>query len=298
MSFNGEQNSDMKFNNALEKCLSSTIDMSEIYFKLGMNRKLDSRKCPSLICGLNLPGDYDYITTVRDSIPIFVCTRKGLTNEDVIRIMSGENESYNGISQTLPAEFDHPSVNGFITERNSILFWLVGSLIAKSMCIRCPHIFILNASLERAKNCRGNTFNASGIRGKTTLIEIYDHPTYSTNEMLAALAHEMRHCWQAEKHSSSFFSQYKDISKFDDERVEEYYLQSAEIDARAYELRFIQACTGIEYTANTFSPIVNKAIESYAKNLEDSLFEPFADILKNSFQTLGTEEKKRVASLL
>ena len=280
MNYYTKQNDDMVVGEIINETLSPSIDMTETYFSLVMAPKFNWKNCPALFCGINLPGGYDYITTVLGNKPLLVYTRKGLSNGDVVNIMIGEIKAYKGLIQNLPDEFDHPSVTSYITERNNIIFWSMGALLAQSMKIRCPHIFVMNDSLERAECSRGNSYNTPGIYGKTTLIEIYDHHQCSTTEMLETLAHEMRHCWQHEKKPYRFFSKYKDVSRFKPECLENYYLQLAEIDARAYALRFVYATTGNNNYTKTVFPKVNKKIERYAESLDDSLFLSFEGMYK------------------
>ena len=280
MNFNTKHNGDMVVGKTIYETLSPTIDMSEIYFSLTLNPRFDWKNCPALFCDINLPDSFDYITTVLGNKPVLLYTRKGLSNDDILKIVIGETKTYKGLIQNLPIEFDHPSVTGYMTVRDNSLFWSLGALLAKSMQIRCPQIFVMNESLERAQNNRGNCFNAPGVFGKTTHIEIYDHLQCSTIEMLETLAHEMRHCWQREKNPHRFFSKYKDVTRFQQEELENYYLQSAEIDARAYALRFVKASTGNNNYTKTVFPKVNKKIETYAESLDDSLFLTFEDMYK------------------
>lgn len=251
--------------------LSTTIDMSEIYLKLGMNSDYDSQKCPALMCDLNLPSNIDYVKTVLDGRHNLFCTRKGLSNEDVLNISTGRTKDYIGTEQTWPIELPCP----YITNHDISLFYCVAAMLAKSMHVRCPHIFVKNTLVGDGKGMRGMIFNTPGIYAKTTHIEIYENPGYHYIDMLETLAHEMRHCWQHEKHPIKYYSNYQFITKFKGKRKEEYYLQPAELDARAYALRFLRAVTGYEYPSDLTYSRVNPKIEEYAKTLDASLFEPF-----------------------
>ena len=275
MNYFSEQTNTTKIMNCEGNCevaLSPTIDMSEIYLKLGTNPAFNS-KCPTLRCSINLPGDYDYITIVFNNSPILVSTRKGLSNEDVLKIVSGSTKDYVGIEQPWPVGLPCPYENDVST------FYLVGARLAKAMHIRCPHIFVNNNSTGDGNGMKGNAFNTPGVYAKTTLIEIYENPGCSRIALLETLAHEMRHCWQHEKYPRKYFSNYKYYTDFKDKRQKEYYLQPAELDARAYALRFIRSATGVNHSLDLNFPKVNQKIEKYAKTLDDSLFKPFEGLL-------------------
>jgi len=255
---------------SLGSTVSPTIDMSVFYLYLGLNPDFDSLKCPTLICGVNLPGNCDYIRTVLDNHHDLIYTRKGLPNEDVLKIISGRTKDYIGTVQKWPVELPCP----YITKYDISTFYLLGSLLAKSMNVRCPHIFVKNTPVGLAKGMKGMAFNTPGTYAKTTHIEIYENPRYHEIDLFETLAHEMRHCWQHEKYPSKFFSSYKFYTEYKNEREEEYFLQPAELDARAYALRFLRAATGHDYPSNLTYPKVNQIIEKYAKTLDASLFEP------------------------
>ena len=254
--------------------LSPLRDMSEIYYRLGKYFEFVSKKCPTLFCDMDIPNDCDYLTILYDDKPTLVHTRKGLSDEDIIKIVMGETENYVGVVRPCPAGLESFCVKEYVTECNIANFYYLGATMARSMHIRCPQIFIFHELQEGAKTGRGNTV----FYGKALVshVEIYEKPRFNEKDTYEALAHELRHCFQIERHYEKYYSNFKSAMTFQQGCRELYHLQPAEIDADAYALRFIQSLTGENYSANTIFPNVNREIERYAKTLDDSLFEPFA----------------------
>ena len=277
MDFNKEQTNSALPVKRIEVTFSTTIDMSEIYFNLGMYHKSTLSKCPTLFCGLKLWDNYDYIVTVLDNTPILVYTREGLSNKDVLKIMNGDTKEYIGVEMDWPVDLPCP----YNTNYDISKFYLVGAKLAKSMNVRCPHIFLRNTPPACAKDMKGLNSYGPDIYGKTTQIDIFETPKYHQIDLLETLAHEMRHCWQHEYFPRKYFTKYKFYTDFSAGRKKDYYLQPAELDAYAYALRFIRAATGYNYPSNLTIPGLNRKIEKYAKTLDASLFEPLEGLLVN-----------------
>lgn len=254
--------------------LSTKKDMSNIYAMLGT--MFDSKKCPTLFCDMDIPNDCDYLTILYADEPTLVHTRKGLSDEDIKKIVMGETENYVGVVQPCPVELERFCVDKYVTVCNIAKFYHLGAMIARSLQIRCPQIFVMNELSEDEKTVRGNTV----YYGKALVshVEIYEKPRFNEIDMFEALAHEFRHCWQIEKHYEKYYSNFKGTTVFKQGCRELYHLQPAEKDADAYALRFIQSSTGENYSANTIFPNVNREIDQYAKTLDDSLFEPFVGL--------------------
>ena len=253
-------------------------DMSEIYYRLCTDPMFASKKCPTLFCDMPMPDGVDYLTILYYNNPTLIYTRIGLSDEDIYKIVIGETEDFDGVVQPCPAELERFCVAAYVTKCNISSFYRLGAILAKSLNIPCPQIIILNELSENAKTGRGNTvYNEKRI---ITHIEIYEKNDFNEIDMFEALAHEMRHCWQIENHYDEYFSTFQDLTAFAQNCREQYHLQLAEIDAIAYALRFIRACTGEDYDANTIYPNVNREIELYAKTLDDSLFAPFEGLLQ------------------
>ena len=190
----------------------------------------------------------------------------------------GETENYVGVVQPCPVELERFCVDKYVTVCNIAKFYHLGAMIARSLQIRCPQIFVMNELSEDEKTVRGNTV----FYGKALVshVEIYEKPQFNEIDMFEALAHEFRHCWQIEKYYGEYYSRFKDATTFKWSCREQYHQQPAEIDAIAYALRFIQAFTGQPYSANTFYPRVNQEVEKYAESLDDSLFLSFEGMYK------------------
>ncbi len=258
--------------------IDPAIDMTELYFKIGTSPMFLSKKCPTIFSGMYIPDKCDYLTILYDNKPVLVYTRRGLTDKDIIRIVTGDTKDYSGVITSCPKELERFCVADYVTKCNISSFYRLGAILAKSLNIPCPQIIILNELSENAKTGRGNTvYNEKRI---ITHIEIYEKNDFNEIDMFEALAHEMRHCWQIENHYDKYFSTFQDLTAFAQNCREQYHLQLAEIDAIAYALRFIRACTGEDYDANTIYPTVNREIELYAKTLDDSLFAPFEGLLQ------------------
>lgn len=257
--------------------MDPAIDMSELYFKLGTSPMFASKRCPTLSCGMPMIDGFDYLTVLYDNNPILIYTRAGLSDDDVFKIVVGESHNFIGVVQPCPVVLE-TYVNQYMTKCNIASFYRLGAIISRSLGIPCPQIFIMNELLDRAKNGRGNTF--TDRKRIVTHIEIYEKDDFGEIDMFEALAHEMRHCWQIENHYEKYFSTFKNLTEYSQICGEQYHLQPAEIDAIAYALRFIQAFTGQDYSANTIYPRVNQVVEKYAESLDDSLFVPFEGMYK------------------
>ncbi len=276
MKSNNEQNTIVAEKTEID-FLSTRRDLSEVYFQLGQNPKFDSEKCPALICDIFIPRGFDYLTILHNSKSVLVYTRKGLSDEDIIKIVLGETGNYVGVVSPCPIELEDKCIVPYITKCNIAMFYRLGAMLARSMHIRCPQIVLLSELVEDAKSCRGITLTNKNMLASH--VKIYENPRFHELDMFEALAHEFRHCWQGENDNEKYFSRFKGIEEFHSNR-EQYHQQLAEIDAIAYALRFIRACTGLSLSANTVYPRVNQKVERYAKTLDASLFKPFAGILR------------------
>ena len=247
---------------------SEKKDMRKIYHALGTATTFDYKKCPVLLVDVGMPSGFDYVEfESKDERCRVILTRRGLQDDDVIKIATGQNKSYKGCCEVLPDEL----YSFLYTPRDMVMWYLTSAAIANSTNTRCPQIVVHQCD----NGFGGISYNTEEDYGKTTWIEINDR--LNTIEMFEVLAHEMRHCWQHETDAKKYFSNYKFARCY--ENLEDYYLQPAEIDACAYALRFISETSGRKYLPNKNFSKVNYAIERHAKKLDKKLFLKFKDML-------------------
>ena len=270
MEFSKRQNDAIVAEKTKNERISTQRDMSKIYYMLGRDPKYLLKKCPILFCDLDI--DDDYLTFKTGESTFLIATRKGLSNEDILKIVSGNTKNYIGKVQA------GEGLDGYDTPYNMANFYLLVAMLAKAMEISCPQIFIRKIVANNAIDVDGY-IEYCDDQGLTKII-LYENPAFNTIDMLLMAAHEMRHWWQHETCKEKFLSNYE--MPFDNGQVceDRYLLQLAEIDAFAYALRFIEASTGRSYSVSTLDPIVKQEIERYAKTLDDSLFEPFTGMYR------------------
>ena len=233
---------------------SADIDMRNIYSMIFNDGAFDKKKCPQLIPNRDLPDQLDYIGYVLDGQMIGVATRKGLANYKILQILKGERDVKNEILNYLDYQDNLPFTN---VKTDISTFYGMASLIATKLDMRCPPIFMRKRDERHSYN--GNCYNNDF--GKTTYIEICEREGFSFIDYVENLAHEMRHCWQHETDNAKYFSNYKYFLDYAAEKIEQYYLQPAEIDARAYGLLFVNAVTGRKYEPEMQYDSVNNAVK-------------------------------------
>ena len=142
---------------------------------------------------------------------------------------------------------------GYTQRVNMTLLYYFGVEIAKSLNIKCPQIIIgeSDASVSAPDD--------SGMY----CITIKPEEDFIENVMI--LAHEMRHAWQHEKYPHIYLNDYNSELFFTDKKT--YMLQKAEIDASAYEYRFVRDILNLNWSPNYKYPEVNHAITEREKKM-------------------------------
>ena len=84
-------------------------------------------------------------------------------------------------------------------------------------------------------------------------------------DYLFAIAHEMRHIWQAKTNMDLYLSNYKTASQFSS--INEYNLQLAEVDANAFAAIVMINMFGVKPTWNNLSDKVIAAIEQQMNSI-------------------------------
>ena len=249
---------------------SEKTDMRKIYRAIAQAPEMEYEKCPVLLVDVEMSSFLDYIEfKSKDGLCRVILTRSGLQDDDVVKIVTGRDKSYTGCCDDLPDEF----YSFLYTNKDMKKWYLLATLIAESTNTRCPQIMV-----HKSQNgFGGNCYNTEDY-GRTTWIEINDRPIEDSINMVEALAHEMRHCWQHETDAKKYFKNYHYTSYFG-KNLESYYLQRAEVDACAYALRFINEATGKNFRADKYYNKVNCAIERHAKKLSKKLFLPIKYML-------------------
>ena len=243
--------------------LSAKKDMRNIYFAIGKHPMFEDKKCPVLFAEVELPQGYDYLKfTSNDAQCTALITRTGLSDDDVIKIATDQPDSYRGYVDDMPR-----SIYPFLyTTKDMTTLYLTAARIAESTNTRCPQIVVHRMN----SGDTGRSLNTNEDYGRTIFIEIDDNPN-GLLYMIEPLAHEMRHCWQHETDAKKYFAGYRYIDKCV-KNLESYYLQPAEIDARAYALRFISEFYEHKFRSTTKYFRVNKKVEAHARKLSDKLF--------------------------
>lgn len=236
------------------------IDMREVYYKIMQHDAFDRKNCPNLLPEQKLPDGIDYINVIHNYKKTAVITRKGLSADNVVGILTGEFSGKREVITLGENPNTHPY---FAVEMNMDLIYSFACLIACNLNMRCPPIIMSKF---------GNGYNGKcyyeSKAGKTTHIEIAEKDRrFGRIDYAETLAHEMRHCWQHETSPIEYFSNYKEYTDYPDNKKEQYYLQPAEIDARAYALLFINALTEHNYEPDLFFPKANAAIIDRANQI-------------------------------
>ena len=246
------------------KNFSEKRDMRKIYHVLSRAPEFKYKKCPVLLVDVEMPLDLDYIDfKSEDGRCRAILTKSGLQDDDVIKIVTGRDNSYKGYCGDLPSDL----CSFLYTTRDMTTWYFLAAAIAESTNTRCPQIMVHQCQ----NGFSGCSYNTEENYGKTTWIEINDKPDKYTYNMIETLAHEMRHCWQHETDAKKYFEDYH-FANYYGKNLENYYLQPAEVDACAYALRFINEVTGQNLLADKKYIKVNYAIERNAKKMSKELF--------------------------
>lgn len=243
---------------------SEKKDMRKIYRVLSRAPEFEYAKCPVLIVDVDIPEGFDYIEfKSKDGLCRAILTRSGLQDDDVIKIVTGRDNSYKGYCGDLPSNL----CSFLYTTRDMTTWYSLAASIAESTNTRCPQIMI-HQSWSGLNGC---SYNTEENFGRTTWIEINDRSDEYFLNMVETLAHEMRHCWQHETDAKKYFENYHFVNYYG-ENLESYYLQPAEVDAYAYALRFLNEVTGKRFSADKKYSKANYNIERHAQKLNKNLF--------------------------
>lgn len=93
-------------------------------------------------------------------------------------------------------------------------------------------------------------------------------------DYLFAIAHEMRHIWQAKTNMDLYLSNYKTANQFSS--VNEYNLQLAEVDANAFAAIVMINMFGVKPTWNNLSDKVIAAIEQQMNSIIEEINSNFS----------------------
>lgn len=244
---------------SLQMSFSAETDMRDIYFKISQHEAFKRKRCPCLVPELDLPDEIDYIDFIYDYKRIAVITKKGLSADTVVEILAGKWSGKRNATK-LPDNLNaHPF---FAVDMDMHGIYSLASKIANNLDMRCPPIIMH----KQGNGYKGNAYNDSKM-GKTTSIWISEKDGFGIVDYAETLAHEMRHCWQHETSPIEYFADYKYYTEYPEDKRELYFLQPAEIDAKAYALQFINAISGKNYDPNTKYQKVNEAIRKRAAEI-------------------------------
>lgn len=93
-------------------------------------------------------------------------------------------------------------------------------------------------------------------------------------DYLFAIAHEMRHIWQAKTNMDLYLSNYKTANQFSS--VNEYNLQLAEVDANAFAAIVMINMFGVKPTWNNLSDKVIATVEQQMNSMIDEINSNFS----------------------
>lgn len=246
----------------LQIVFNTDIDMRDVYSKVAQHEIFERKRCPNLVPEQDLPDGIDHIDFIYDYKRIAVITRKGLSADNVVEILAGKWTGKRDAIK-LPDNLNaHPF---FAVDVDMHVIYSLANLIAYNLSMRCPPIIMC----KPGNGYLGNCYNDSKT-GKTTYIAISAKDSKEGFEIIhyaEQLSHEMRHCWQHETSPIEYFSDYKYFDDYPENKRKLYYLQPAEIDARAYALLFINALSGKNYEPNTVFSKVNAAVKKRANQI-------------------------------
>lgn len=99
--------------------------------------------------------------------------------------------------------------------------------------------------------------------GKTIYLRKYEKPN---PDQLFAIAHELRHFWQIRTDEEHYFANYKQANQC--ASVEEYNLQTAELDANAFGCYVMQESFGLKALFNGMNEDVKQKIYDRVGNIK------------------------------
>ena len=194
---------------------------------------------------------YQYGFQLKIDIPQIIVVKsitgiKALYGDDqkyIRAIVIGEKElSQENLSTEIIQIVKSCENKGDAPRNNMTILYIFGTMIAKSLKIKCPQIII----------GEGESFVDSQLYCITI------RPEQEIRDIIFFLAYHMRHAWQIEKHPHTYLSNYYTKEYFFD--LGEFYLQKAEVDAFAYAGRFVNDVLKLSWSPKSEYPEVNQAI--------------------------------------